>query len=138
MNLEQFVKVLKKFYNSHDTNFGGRKLLPNSSLQKLADNILANAQIRPKIYSKASEVSAFFSPNKKSLTEMFIMISLCNLSSHTISLVTISCDYWLYVHHMQRSYQYEATSVEPMCSVEAMVCGYNSTRMLLMHLLMKF
>ena len=30
-------------------NFGGRKLWRNSSLQKLADNILANAQIELKI-----------------------------------------------------------------------------------------
>ena len=45
-------------------NFGGRKLWQNSSLQKLADNILVNTRMHIKHPRK---MKIQFSPNKKSL-----------------------------------------------------------------------
>ena len=83
----------------------------------MVDNILANAQ------SKAENIKRLkfqLSCSKNCLMKRFIMISLCNLSSHIISLVTISPDYWFYVHHVQCT----GMSIEAVFSAEAMVRGY--------------
>ena len=72
-----------------------------------------------------------FHPTKTRLTKRFIVISLCNLSSHTFSLVTITRDYCFYIY----TSSFASPSMEHVFSVETMVRGYYGTRRLGMHLL---
>ena len=91
-------------------NFGGKKNL-----------LTANIGQYPNWAKNIKCLKFQLHQTKNCLPKCFKFISLCNLSSHTISCVMISHDYWFYVHHLQHT----DTSIKPMFSVEATVHRYN-------------